>query len=213
MFYKITLTAGDGGLNSTQIGAFKKYFDTCKHAYIVNEQGESGGNSHLEGIVEFDTEKTSNVTDRIKRIYKKLDIEVMCRTIVVKRVTRLIGAMIYASKELREEGKLVLLKGWEQSWIDQQAKDNVKEIPHSILRKKGTRLTQGTGAAVVHEWCLANNMQVTDKEEYRQVGKLMGSEGYLFGGIRHIGIYQDVCALFGDGRAVGDAIESALRFL
>ncbi len=213
MYYKITLTAS-GGLGDTQIGAFRKYFEPCKHAYLVNEFGESKMNSHLEGIVEFDTEKTSNVTDRIKLVYKKLEIEVIPKvTFRVKRVSHLIGALIYVSKELRESGKVVLLKGWESSWIDQQIKDNVKSIPYKMLIKKGTRVSQNTGGAIVYEWCIAHNMQVTNKEELFKVVKLMGDEGFLFGSIRPLGIYQDVCALFGDGVATEECFRSALCFL
>ncbi len=213
MFYKITLTAS-GGLNDDQVDTLVKYLKKCKHAYIVNEQGESKENSHLEGVAEFDTKQSSNVNKGIRRVYEKMGIEVIPMiTIKVKTATHLIGALIYASKELKEQGNLVLLKGWEQSWIDKQFKDNVKDTPHSMLKKKGIRVTQSTGGALMHTWCMANNRQIHSKMDYLEVVKSMGEEGYLFGTIQHRGIVQDVCSLFEDGRAAYAAAESDLRFL
>lgn len=214
MFYKITLTAS-GGLSSAQVETIKEYVKVeCKHAYIVNEFGESKMNSHLEGVVEFDSEVTSNITGRFRRLYDSMDIEVVPRiTISIKRATHLVGCLIYASKELLKKGNVILLKGWEQSWIDRQIKENVKSIPHSMLTKKGVRVTQGTGPALIHEWCLANNMQVIYKKDYFSVTERMGADGYMFGKCRHVGLYQDVVSLFGSGRAVLKVAESELRFI
>jgi len=212
MFYKITLTSS-GGLDDSHIGVLVEYFKQCRHAYIVNELGSAGGNSHLEGIVEFDTVKTSNVTERIKIVYKKIGIEVGEYTIKVKQATHLVGALIYASKELRSGGKIVLLKGWEASWIDKQVKENVKNIPHSMLKRKGVRVNKGTGAALIYEWCVANNSAVKKKYDYVEVVRTMAGEGFLFGNTRHLGLYPDVCALFGCGKATSMCAESDLRFI
>ncbi len=212
MFYKVTLTCS-GGLSAEQIGVLVQYFKGCRHGYLVNEQGSNGMNSHVEGIVEFDTQTTSNVTDRIKRVYEKMGIEVEECTIRVRQATHLIGALIYASKELRHGGKVVLLKGWEQSWIDKQIKENVKCIPHKMLLKRGTRINQSAGAALVYEWCVANNTQVKTKRDYLEVIRSMAGSGFLFGNARHLGLYQDVCSLFGIGRATQMCAESDLRFI
>lgn len=212
MFYKVTLTSS-GGLDANHIGVLVEYFKQCRHVYLVNEMGSSGANSHIEGIVEFDTVTTSNVTDRVKKVYKKIGLEVGEFTIKVRQATHLVGALIYASKELRLKGKVVLLRGWEQSWIDKQVKDNVKNIPHSMLKKKGTRVSQGTGAALVYEWCSANNTQVQCKRDYLEVVKSMAERGFLFGNTRHSGLYSDVCSLFGCGRACQSIAESDLRFI
>lgn len=215
MFYKVTLTAR-GGLSQKNIEHLVSYFKICKHAYLVNEHGEAGGNSHLEGIVEFDTKNTSNVTVRIQKQYEKMEVEVVKGvTICVKVVTHLVGAIIYASDELQriEDSKLVLLRGWKESWISEQIKDNVKNIPHKLLRKQGTRVTAGTGAALIREWCLANNMQIKYKEDYLEVIDRMGDEAYMFGKGLHIGLFADVCALFLDGSGGRKVAESELRFI
>lgn len=213
MYYTITLTKS-GGLSEEDVESLGKYFESCQHAYLVNEFGSSGGNSHIQGIVEFDTKVTSNVTGRIERQYAKLNIDVSKGiSIKVKSATHLVGAFIYSSKELREGGKLVLLRGWNSTWIDQQVKENVKNIPYKMLKKRGTRVTQSTGPALMFEWCTANNMQITEKREYLEVVKAMGDVGYMFGCSRHLGLYQDVCALFDCGSAACSAAESALRFI
>jgi len=167
-----------------------------------------------QGVVEFDTEVTSNITGRITRLYEAMKIEVIRGiTFKVKKASHLVGALIYCSKELALEGTVVVLKGWEQTWIDKQVKDNVKNIPYKMLKKLGIRLTQGTGPAMIYEWCKANNMQVRDKTEYLEVAVCMSEKGYMFGSVRHVGLYQDVCSLFGEGGAVRSVIESDLRFL
>ncbi len=212
MFYKVTFTSF-GGLNSENISQIKNYFSSCNHVYLVNEFGESLQNSHVEGLVEFDTEHTANVTVRCRNLYKKMGLEVSHHSIRVKKVTHLIGAIIYATKELKEAGEILILKGWKQSWIDKTVKDNVKNIPYKMLTKKGTRLTQNTGAAVIHEWCLANNCCITGKEDLGEVVRKMACEGYLFGSLRPKGILADVCALFGDGRAAQEFFMNELHFM
>ncbi len=214
MLFQITLTAA-GGLSVPQIGVLTDYFHkNCKRGYIVNEFGDAGGNSHLQGIVEFETDKTSNVTERIKRQYEIMKVDVVAGiTIKIKKVVHLVGALIYASKELKDEGNVVFLEGWEQSWIDKQVKDNVKMIPYKMLKGKGTRVTQGTGGALIYEWCRANNSHIQSKLGYLEVVRLMGAKGFLFGSTRHIGLYADVCALFGQGNAAYNVAESELRFI
>lgn len=65
----------------------------------------------------------------------------------------------------------------------------------------------------MHEWCVANNRLVTCKQDYFEVIKSMGDGGYMFGMIRNVGVYVDVCALFSDGRAGARVAESDLRFI
>ncbi len=215
MFYKITLTTA-GGFTEGQVEGFEKLFDKLKHAYITNEFGEGGNNSHLEGVIERDTIKTSNVTAWIKREYANLEIEFTHNSIRVKKVTHLVGAIIYTNKEILAavtDAEVITLRGWTQSWIDKTVKDNVKNISFKELKKIGTKLTQGTGGAMMYEWCKGNNMQVECKFDYLNVVKAMAKEGYMFGSVRHVGLYQDVCALFGVGQAAQDVAENALHFL
>ncbi len=212
MFYKITLTAS-GGLSKDNLEEIKTYFTPNPHVYLTVEYGESGSNCHVEGIVEYASDKTSNVTRRIKTLYSKMEIDVVFNTIKVCRATHLVGALIYASKELEKQGELLLLQGWTQSWIDQQVKENVKSIPYKMLKKQGTRVTQNAGGALMYEYAIANNMVVTSRQDYIEVVKLMGCEGYLFGSTRHKGIFQDVCALFGDGSAASAVADAELHWL
>lgn len=214
MFYKITLTSS-GGLSTNEIEFIKNYFEhACVHVFLVEEFGESGTNRHVEGIVEFDTDVTSNVTKRVRGLYERMGIdEVKGISFKVQRATHLIGAFIYASKELKEKGNCLVLKGWEQTWIDKQIKDNVKAIPHKMLKKHGVRVTQGTGAGLMFEYCQAHGYSCMRKHEYLAIVREMGDAGYMFGCIRHMGLYQDLCALFGDGTAAVKCAESELRFL
>jgi len=199
MFYAVTLTARDG-LTDENILIIGEYFKQCRHAYLINEQGDSGSNSHVEGVVEFETDITSNISKRLKTLYVRLKIEVVKGiTFRVRKATEYIGCIIYASKELQASGKLVLLKGWSQTWIDKAIKDNVKKIPHKMLAKAGTRVYQKTGPALIYEWCIANNMHIETKFQYLKVIRYMGNQNYMFGSTRHVGLFQDVCALFGDG--------------
>ncbi len=213
MFFKVTLTTS-GGFSIPQLEVIKEYFvNTCSHVYISVEYGQSGSHCHLEGVVEFDTEKTSNITVRIKSLYKRLTLEWTPHSVKVKKVTHLIGAIIYASKELKDKGELLSIKGWKQSWIDLQIKENIKSIPFKVLKSKNPHLTQSTGGRLMYEYATAHNMRVFSKEDYFEVSKKMAADGYLFGSIRHKGIYQDVCSCFGDGSAVEAVARSELMFL
>ncbi len=212
MYFKVTLTT-TGGLSKPNLVEIKKYFSQCTHAYLTVEYGANGDNCHVEGCVEFSTVNTSNVTNRMKTLYCTMGLEWGPFAVKVKKATHLIGAIIYASKEIKEKGELLLLKGWKQSWIDQQIKDNVKSIPHKMLKSKGTRVTQNTGGALMYEYAVANNMRVRNKAEYLEVVEQMGNQNYLFGAIRHKGVFQDVCALFGDGSAAAACAEAELHWL
>ncbi len=212
MFYTVTLTKR-GGLNEHDIDEIVKHLSSCEHVYLANEFGQLGQNSHVQGIVEFDTDKTSNVTERMRRMYIKLGIEfVRGVSVRVAKVVDMSGAILYASKELGDKGKQVLLQGWESSWILEQVQENVKKIPFKTLKGKGIRMTQSTAGALIFEYAKARNYYVTDQETYREICVMMAKDGYLFGNLRHMGVIQDVCALFGDGEAVGYAIDAALKF-
>ncbi len=212
MFYKLTLTTS-GGFEQSIIEQIITYFKECDHAYLVNEFGEHGINSHLEGVVEFDTKKTSNVTFRIKRLYTLIGLDVTPYSIRVKKVTHLSGAIVYASKELKIDGKLMLLKGWKQTFIDLQAKELAKEKTYDVLRKQGTRITQKIAGAQVYGFATAHNMIVKTKQDCITVCTMMAQEGYLFGSIRPKGVFVDVCALFADGGATRMFFENELNWL
>jgi hypothetical protein len=211
--FNVTLTTS-GGFQESHMETIKLYFSTnCANCYVINEFGDQGTNSHVQAVAQFKTVKTNNVTNRMKTLYGRLNLEVTTNSIRVYKITHLVGAFIYADKELKGDGKLILLKGWKQSWIDKQVKENVKNIPHKMLKQHGTRLTQGTAGALIYEYAIAHNMQVCCKQDYKAVAKLMAKDKYLFGSIRHIGVFQDVCALFGSGDAVEDVIENVLHWL
>jgi len=214
MIYKITMTSADG-LSCDKLSGLRSYFKNhCVNAYLINEHGETGGNSHVEGLAQFETATTSNVTKRVKCLYLDLGLEVSPFSIIVKKCTHLNGALIYARKELEKMGTVLLLKGWKQTWIDQKVKESVKDIPYRLLKKKGIRLTQRTAAGLMHEWCKAHNMIVIDRESMLRVVSLMAVEGFLFGNLqRPKGVYVDLCALFGSGKQTASLFDFALIYL
>lgn len=213
MHYKITLTAS-GGLKKADIDTIHDYFSRCNTAYLVNEFGESGTNSHVEGVVEFDTKKTSNVTERLKVLYRKMEIDVVpFITFKVKKATHLTGALIYARKELSVGAELVLRRGWTENWISDQVKNNVKDIPWSMIKKHGVRLTQNSAAGVMFEYCKANNMTVYRLSDFLEVIRCMADEQYMFGSIRCAGLFSDITALFGDGSGAVQVAREQVRFL
>ncbi len=213
MHYKITLTAS-GGLKEVDIQTIHDYFSRCNTAYLVNEFGESGSNSHVEGLVEFDTEKTSNVTERLKVLYKRMDIDVVpLITFKVKRATHLIGALIYARKELGKGGKLVLRRGWSENWISDQVRHNVKDIPWKMIKRHGFRLTQNAAAGIMFEYCKANNMAVHRLDDFLEVIRCMADEQFMFGSIRCQGLFSDITALFKDGSGAVQVAREQTRFL
>ncbi len=213
-FYKITLTRS-GGLTDENVENLIKYFTKqCKHAYLVNEYGESGSNSHIEGVVEFDTEKTFNVTRAISNVYLKLGIEVIPGiTMVVKSVYSLQGCLSYASKELREKGHVVLLIGWEESWIKNKTKLIGKRKSPTTLLGLGKWVTKRTAPAEIYTWCQTNNRKIACLRAYREVLVSMGEEQYMFDKGIHKCTYANVMSLFEDGSGIGQIIDDECRFL
>ncbi len=214
-YYCITLTTS-GGFTETQVENLCHSFDSSKHAYVVNEFGSSDQFSHIQGLVEYDSVKTSNVTLRIKRLYKSLNLDVTPRSIRVKKATDYIGALIYSHKELEyseSKSKLMVIRGWSSSWIDEQVKNNVSKIPHKMLKKKLHRICASSGGALMYEWCVANNRIITSKSDYLNIVKSMAKEHYAFGMIKHKGIFQDVMSAFGEGLAAYQIADSELLFI
>ena len=212
--WTLSITAA-GGLTSENIEKAVEYLDEkCKFAYVVNEFGVSGDNSHLQGVVSFTTKKQSNVMQKMKSLYLRMGIEIVNRhTCVVKSASEMDGALSYVSKELAKKGKVVLRKGWRQGWIDAQVKEFAKKTPRIELQSMGTRLTQTSAPGAMFKWCKANNMHIDSKRTFIAVGKLMTAEGYMFGTCRPSGIYMDVCGLMGSGRGLEDVWESQLAFV
>ncbi len=214
-YYFITLTTSCG-FSEENLNIFVTAFNSLKHAFVVNEFGRSDQFSHIQGLVEYDSVKTSNVTLRLKRLYAAANIDVSPHSITVKKATDFVGALIYSKKELdysESSSKLIVIRGWSQSWIDDQVKNNVAKIPYKMLKKKLHRVTQMTGGALMFEWCVANNRMITGKFDYLQIVKAMAKEHYGFGTIRHKSIFQDVMSCFGDGIAAFQVAESELLFI
>jgi len=213
-FFKVTLTARDG-LTDENVAALVKFFTKrCKHAYLVNEFGEAGGNSHLEGVVELSSKKTSNVTRSLITVYENNGIEVsQPHTIMVKSCYHLQGCLQYASKEIKELGRVVLLLGWEQSWIQDKTQNIANNTAPKTLKQMGTWIGKRIGPAQIYTWCVANNRRITNIREYREVCVSMGEEQFMFDRGIHKCTYSNVMALFNDGRGIGEIIDDECRFL
>ncbi len=213
MFYKVTLTAR-AGLTEGQVESIGKHFSPCTHAYLVHEYGADGSNSHIEGVIELDAKKTSNVTRSIKTLYDKLDIEVVpFITIKVKAVTHLGGAISYAMKELQDEGKVILLRGWKDTWIQKQFKEQVKKQSSAPLLKMGTWVTKRMGPAIIFEFCRAENLRIRSLADYREVIIKMGDKQYMFDKGIHVCCYANVLALMGDGSGHRQVMDQEFRFM
>jgi len=213
-FFKVTLTARDG-LTADQISKLVESFTAkCNHAYLVHELGEAGSNSHLEGVLEWSTNKTSNVTRAIRTLYNSIEIEVnQPYTIMVKSVYSLQGCLSYASKELNEKGTVVLLQGWEESWIKQKTNSVAMNKAPKTLKQIGQWIGKRIGPAQIYTWCEANNRRITNLREYREVCVSMAENQYMFDRGIHKSPYANVMALFKDGRGVGEVIDDECRFL
>ncbi len=212
--YKVTLTAS-GGLSADNIDTLVKYFTAkCSNAYLVNEFGESGSNSHLEGVIELKEKKTGNVTRGIASVYKKMDIEVLPRiTIVVKSVCHLAGALQYASKELKDQGNVSLLLGWEKTWIQRKVESFVSTKAPTTLLSMGTWVSKRLAPAIIYTWCKAHNCEIRSLSDYRAVCVSMGEEGFMFDKGVHKVTVANVMALFGSGEGHGKVIDDECRFL
>jgi len=210
-FYKITLTTSNG-FEYADLKNFKEFFQNFSHAYLAVEHGQNG-NAHIEGVIQRDTVSTNNVRLLLERAYLAMGLPVSCRSVVVRRVTHLNGAIFYASKELNtERGCLLILRGWSQTWIDEQLKAKVPLFKQLELKKLGHHLSKHTAAATVFKWCDAHNRCVTSKADFLEIVYSMASEGWMFGNIRSKALYPDVLALFSQGYAIRDIYENDLCF-
>lgn len=212
MYFTITLTKRNGFEISEVQALIELIQAKCENAYLAEEFGD-GGNRHVQGVLSLSFKRTDAVHSWLDRMYGCVGLESTTRSVCVKKCTNLCGALIYTEKEISSGGRLLLIKGWKSSWIDQQVKNNVKDIPYKMLKKKKTILGLSTAAAVIHEYGLAHNMHVDSKESFVLILKAMSDNGFAVGHLRMVPVYRGVRDYFGTfDRDVMDGILNDLNF-
>lgn len=203
--YKVDITESGGvsqGLKNAMMKAFKK-----SEYYILCEEGGDGTNQHyhLHGILESNYTRTDNLRRRVfKKVYKEADVTMTNRSLVIKLVSDLEGALAYCYKEKR----VLCHSGIMLDRIRPWKKKSQKHMP----RKKRVRVTRTNFNNMVIWYCEEQGITPKSALDVRNVITDMMKDGYsIIPGNWVRGQVADILAYFGEVDYAKEYLDEMLR--
>ncbi len=188
----------------------------CSQAVVVAEGWTdlSDERPHFHSVGSFKTEKTSNVVKMIVKLYADHDVEYRKGiSVVVKKVTDLIGIWHYLTKDVTAVNPALLVLGWRMSFIKQQCLENLHKIPRKVLMKNKFCLSTKSATACVMAYAKAKAHVLSGKESFASLICLMAADGYQFEAVKIKWLYTQCMSLTGDPRPMRSLILNELTFL
>ncbi len=177
--YMITLT-NKSGFTPEDIAEVRLWHKNNSEECLLVTELHDSGLTHLHSVITCYQKTAVQITRKLKTLWSSLKFDWTPRiSAQVKRVSELIGAFHYLLKDL-DGKKPLLLTGWEMSWIEQQCKENLKKVPHSILLKDEYFISKKTGLSLVLQFAKRTAMPLCDKETLKHVIIAMMRDGYQF---------------------------------
>ncbi len=194
----------------------KWHVKKCGSCLLVAEGDDAydSAKPHFHSVGTWKTMTTSNVTAAAVTLYSKYGVEYTKGvSVVVKKVSDLIGIWQYISKDVTEGTPPVLAMGWKMSWIKEICLANVHKIPYAVLMKKKHCLSTKTATALVMEYAKAKGHVLSGKESFASLICLMARDGYQFEAVKLKWLYCQCMSLCGDDRAMRSMVLNELNFL
>lgn len=197
--YFITLTSRDDFTSEQHDAIVAWHRHNSEKTLLVAERHDSG-RIHYHSVIHCRVPKqAAKVTQKLERLYKQIDLEVVKRvSIVVKRQTDDIGLFHYLTKDIPEGDRPLLCIGWAYSWIKEQCLANIRKIPYKVLAKDKHMMRSVSAVARVVQWAQAAGYPLTGKESFIHVVTSMQAEGYQFDNIKTKFLYAQVMAVSGN---------------
>ncbi len=175
--------------------SFHSKFD--QHLLISEVRGN--GVDHYHSVYSSRAKKTNGETVRLERLFDKHGIEYhKLVTIVIKKITHVVGLFHYLLKDQPVDTKPLSLHGWRMTWIKQQVLDNVKNMPKKMLEKGVFMLTKRNSVSMVLAYAKAAGMPIAGREGFIEVFCDMQEKNYNFSSVRLRDVYIGVMSVLGD---------------
>ena len=208
--YAITLGTSRDFLAEEIVSIAQHFARNCDACLLVEERGASG-KLHLHASTK-QKQKTANlVTLALTRLYEKLKIP--CQkgvAIKVKKTTDEIGWFHYLTKDMEDGQQPVLIFGWEMTWIQDQCRDNLKKIPHKMMKGNDYTLNMAIATNVVLQYAKRTGIPLSGKDGFKTCICRMAEEGYLFHSVKFKVLYAQVLARTGDTRPMQSLLDLEL---
>lgn len=210
--YFYTLTTNRDFLPAEILAIAAWFRKTCESGLVVEERG-ANGKLHLHATTTQKQKTAGEISRRIQKLYEHLDIPwTKGVSVHVKRTTDQIGMFYYLTKDLH--GKVpVMLFGWTMTWITQQCRDNVKKIPHKMIKGDDYILNMVIAPNLMIEYAKRSAIPLNGKEGFKEVVARMMAEGYQFQNIKFKLLYCEIMARCDDTRAIRSFLDNELQFL
>lgn len=211
--YSITLTTNRDFLLA-EIDLFRQWFanntDSC---LLVQERG-THGQLHLHAGTQQTQLQTGQVTRLLTRLYEQHDIPLTKGvSIKVKKTCEMVGWFHYLLKEVTDDQPPILVHGWQLTWIQEQCRDNLKKMPHRMLKGTDYVLNMVIAPNAMIRFADSLGMNLSTKEGFKEVCCRMAEEGYQFQNIKFKILYTELMARYGDYRPMKSLIDNELAFL
>ncbi len=193
----LTLTSSDG-FSSVQEGQIVTWHKNHSDKCLLTREYHDSGKAHYHSILCTPTKLAQGVTRQLEVLYRSMNIEFVVKvSIVVKKVTDLVGAMHYLSKDIPLRGKPLCCHGWSYSWIKKECLVNIKKIPHCMLRKDQYMVQNSSSVQLIIRYAHAGGFPLCGKESFISVTTEMQAVGYQFEKIKPKWLYAQVMAMVG----------------
>jgi len=193
----VTLTSSDG-FTSVQEGQIVSWHRTHSDKCLLVRELHDSGKTHYHALLCSTTKLAQGVTRQYECLYRSMNLEYVPKvTINVKKVTDLVGAMHYLSKDIADGGSSLLCWGWRFSWIKSECLGNIKKIPHRMLRKDQYMVQNSSSVQLVIQYAAAAGYPLCGKQSFITVTSEMQGKGYQFEKIKPKWLYAQVMAMCG----------------
>ena len=210
--YSITVTSSDG-LQPDHLVRFRTWFAQTTDSCLVVTERHASGKLHLHAGTRQRQKTPNEITRMLVRICESLNILVVKGiTIKVKRTTNLIGWFHYLTKDLGDADPL-LVQGWQLTWIQQQCRENMKKMPHKMIKGDDFTMNMVTAPNLVIQYAKRHGLAPPDtKDSFATVICLMAKDGYQIHSLKLRILYCEIAARFDSMAPLRSLIEHELEF-
>lgn len=209
--FSYTLTCTDG-FQPEHLAAFKKWFSDNTDSCLVVTELHATGKLHLHAGTKQKHKTAGELTRRWTKLYETLNIPcVKGVSIHIRKTTDLVGWFHYLTKDL--EGPPLYVQGWQMTWIQQQCKDNLKKMPHKLIKGSDHTMNMVTATNLVIAYAKNADLPLSGKDSFKTVICCMAKDGYQLHNLKFKILYSQIMARFDDFRPLKSLLDMELDFL
>lgn len=194
--FAVTLTAPDAdGFSKDQQSAIKQWHIHNTDQCVLSRESHTSGLPHYHSYVTVKNKQPAGLTRKFKTLYSQMGMPWSHNAVKVKTCTHPSGWYNYIIKDLPEDANPLLTKGFQVSWIREQALSSLKE---SEYKRKGRCkddpfiLGSKNAVRICLEFASRKGMPIDSKHTYALVTAAMMQDNYSFDRIRHKNLYPAI---------------------